>query len=423
MLIKQQSDIISLTIMLLSKKSHILIATFSPWKNGKRLPTNGMVEPFISYFSKKYNDFTLIDQPHPGSDILMPRIEIYQNGKQSEITSSSFLLSWLRPILSLTNAHKTQISFKLRDFLSVIDIGIRRKNKFDLFVGFESVNALAGIVLKKFGKIENVVYYVSDFSPERYKSKWFNRFYLLLDKTAARYSDATWNVSNAMPEARKKLGYDMEKFSPQILAPNAFFKKEIIFFPLEKTKPYSIIYAGTLGLENGPDLAIQMMPQIIKKFPSAFLTIAGGGKPEDEKLLKYLIQKLNLEKSVNFVGFVPTNKELYELVRKHRILVAPYKAIAGSVRWYADAVKIRMALTCGLPVVTTQVPPNGKLAEKAGAGIITKDNPKDLANTVINIFSDNKRYLDMRKAAINAAKENTWENSYTNALKKMNLIA
>ena len=152
------------------------------------------------------------------------------------------------------------------------------------------------------------------------------------------------------------------------------------------------------------------------------LTIAGGGRPEDESLLKSLIQKLNLEKNVNFVGFVPTNRELYELVRKHRLLIAPYKAIRESVRWYADAVKIRMALACGLPVVTTQVPPNGKLAEKAGAGIITKDNPKDLAKTVIDIFSNKKQYLKMMNAARVAAKENTWENSYTNALKKMGLI-
>lgn len=407
---------------MLNKESRILIATFSPWKNGKRLPTNGMVEPLVDYFSSKYVDVYLLDQPHPGSDILIPRVEIYKNGKFSKIGKLSFLISALYPLLAAQNVSATQISFKLRDFLSVIDLVVGQKLKIDLFIGFESVNAIAGIFLKKVGCIKKVVYYVSDFSPKRYKSKWFNRFYLFLDKTAARYSDATWNVSDAMPVAREKLGYDMKIFSPQILAPNAFFKKDIKFLPLEKTKPYSVIYAGTLGLENGPDLAIKMMPQIIKNIPSALLTIAGGGRPEDEKLLKDLIQKLNLEKSVNFVGFVPTNKELYELVRKHRLLVAPYKAIPESVRWYADAVKIRMALACGLPVVTTQVPPNGKLAEKAGAGIITNDNPKDLAKTVISIFSDKKQYLKMRNAATTAAKENTWENSYTHALQKMGLL-
>ena len=400
----------------------VLIATFSPWKDGVRLPTNGMVEPFVDYFSKRSEEFVLIDQPHPESDILMPRIEIYKNGKQTGIVKNSFWLSWLKPILSLTNVHKTQISFKLRDFLSVIDFATRSKSKFNLFIGFESVNALAGVVLKKMRKIDKVVYYVSDFSPKRYKNKWFNSFYLLLDKLAATYADATWNVSMAMPKARKKLGYDMKKLSPQIFAPNAFFKEEIKNLPLGKTKPESIIYAGTLGLENGPDIAIRAMAKIIEKFPSATLTIAGGGRKEDELYLQKLIKQLKLQKNINFVGFVPTNKELYELVRKHRLLIAPYKAIPESVRWYADAVKIRMSLACGLPVVTTQVPPNGKLAKDAGAGVITKDNPEDLAKAVITIFSNKKLYLKMRDSAIAFAKKNTWENSYSSALKEMGFL-
>ena len=408
--------------MSMKKFRAVLIATFSPWKGGVRLPTNGMVKPFVDYFSKRSKEFVLIDQPHPGSDILMPRIEIYKNGKQTKIVKNSFWLSWLRPVLSLTNVHKTQISFKLRDFLSVVDFTTRSKSKFNLFIGFESVNALAGVVLKKFGRIKNVVYYVSDFSPHRYKQNWFNKLYLWLDKLAATYADATWNVSNAMPLARKKLGYNLSKLSPQIFAPNAFFKKEIKYLPFNKTKPYSIIYAGTLGLENGPNLAIESMPEILGKFPKATLTIAGGGRSEDEIYLKKVIRKLKLEKNVNFVGFVPTNKELFDLVRQHWLSVAPYKAIPNSVRWYADAVKIRMSMACGLPVITTQVPPNGKLAEKAGAGIITKDNPEDIANALIKIFSDKNLYLKMRRNAITSAKENTWENSYTNALKKMGLL-
>lgn len=407
---------------MLSRKSYVVVATFSPWKKGKRSPTNGMVEPFIKYFSKRYDSFTLIDQPHPGSDILIPRIEIYQKGKLKKIEKSSFFVSCLYPLLALQNISKTQISFKIRDFLSIIDFALRSRKKIDLFIGFESVNAFAGIFLKKVGLVKKVVYYVSDFSPRRYKTKWFNKFYLALDKFASTYVDATWNVSMTIPEARRKLGYDMKRLSPQIFAPNAFFKEEIKSLPFSETKPQSIIYAGTLGLENGPDLAILAMKKVVEKLPSTTLTVAGGGRKEDQLYLKKLIEKNKLQKNINFVGFVPTNKELYELVRKHRLLIAPYKAIPESVRWYADAVKIRMSLACGLPVITTQVPPNGKIAEKAGAGIVTKDNPENLAKATIKILSDENLYLRMRKAAIKASKENTWENSYSTALRKMYLI-
>ncbi|OGY12683.1 MAG: hypothetical protein A3A58_00270 [Candidatus Blackburnbacteria bacterium RIFCSPLOWO2_01_FULL_41_27] len=403
----------------LNKDSKVLVATFSPWKDGQRAPTNGMVYPFVDFFPRHSKYFALLDQPHPGSDIVIPFAEVYENGKLKEKVHSSIFVSWMKPLLSFANAANTSLVFKFRDLISVVDFALGSGKKFDLFIGFESVNALAGIFLRMLGRVDTVIYYVSDFSPRRYKQKWFNNFYLFMDKLAATYADATWNVSPAMPEARKKLGYDMKKISPQLYAPNAFFRPEIKHLPLNQVKPFSIVYAGSLGPENGPGLAIEAMPKILKKFPKATLTLIGGGRKEVEEGLKDLIKKLNLEKSVDFRGFVQTNKEMLDIVRHHRISIAPYQAFPNSVRWYADAVKIRTSMACGLPVITTHIPPMGREAEKNGAGIVVKDDVRELANAVIKVFSDEKLYLKMRKNAIAAAKDNTWENSYTNALKSM----
>src|SRR3989344_7400971 len=364
----------------LDKKSNVLIATFSPWKEGKRSPTNGMVEPFIDFFSKRVGYFALIDQPHPGSDKIIPFTETYEGGKHKETKKSSLLVSWLYPLLFFRNTSHTSIVFKLRDFLSVVDFCLMGSKKYDLYIGFESINALAGVFLKKIGFIKKVVYYVSDFSPRRYKQKWFNNFYLYLDKLATTYADATWNVSPAMPEARQKLGYKMDKLSPQLYAPNAFFRSQIKYLDLSKVKPYSIVYAGTMGPENGPDLAIQAMPKILKKFPKATLTLAGGGIKADEENLKELIKKLKLEGKVDYRGFIPTNEEMLDIVRRSRVSIAPYRAIENSVRWYADAVKIRTSLACGVPVIATQVPPMGKEAERQGAGMVVEDNVEQLAD-------------------------------------------
>lgn len=399
----------------------MLVVSFSPWKNGERSPTNGMIKPFIDYFSKRVDHFVLIDQPHPGSDTVIPFIETYENKKLKKIMRSSFLVSWLYPFLSFGNAAKTSIIFKLRDLLSVIDFVMRSGKKYDLLIGFESINALAGIFLRKIGRIDTVVYYVSDFSPRRYKQGWFNKLYLFLDKLAATYADVTWNVSHAMPEARKNLGYDMTKLSPQLYAPNAFFKHEIKFLPLSQIKPFSIMYAGSMGTENGPDLAIKAMTKILEKIPKATLTIAGWTTEKDQVNLMNLIKKLKLGKSVDFRGFIPTNKEMLDLVRHHQITIAPYRAIPNSVRWYADAVKIRMSLACGLPVITTHIPPMGKEAERKGAGMVVQDDVNQLADAVIKVFSNETLYKKMRNNAIKAAKENTWENSYTNALKDMGI--
>ena len=177
-----------------------------------------------------------------------------------------------------------------------------------------------------------------------------------------------------------------------------------------------------MGLENGPDLAIKSVAKLIKKYPKLILTMIGGGNKKEQEKLKKLIAKLQIEKNINYIGFVQTNEEMYQIVRKHMFSIAPYKAIPNSVRWYADAVKIRTSLACGLPVITTQVPPNGKLVSEAKAGIITRDNVNDLVDAMITLFSNKKLYLQMRRNAILSAKENTWENSYSNALKEMDLI-
>ena len=64
--------------------SSILFATFSPWKNNQRAATNGMIEPFYYYFPSRIKRFSLIDQPYPGSDRILPIIEIFKNGKKQK---------------------------------------------------------------------------------------------------------------------------------------------------------------------------------------------------------------------------------------------------------------------------------------------------------------------------------------------------
>ena len=51
---------------IINKRSHVLIATFSPWKNGVRLPINGNLEPMRDYFVPRVKKVVLIDQVYPG---------------------------------------------------------------------------------------------------------------------------------------------------------------------------------------------------------------------------------------------------------------------------------------------------------------------------------------------------------------------
>ena len=360
----------------------------------------------------------MIDEPHPGSDRVIPIIENYQNGKLVKRNTPSAFIYLLYPLLILRNTVGTRIPFKIRDFLTVIEYGLRDNYKYDLFFGLESVNALAGVILKKFSRAKKVIYYVSDFSPKRYKAQWFNSLYLILDKLATRYSDYIWDVSPALMRARIKAGVD-PKFSKKVIhVPNGLFPKQIKYLPLNKTIPFSLVYAGTLGIENGPDIAIRAIFLVKRAFPKVKLHIYGGGNT-DLKRLKRLAKTLRLSKNVIFHGFVSDPIKLSSQIRKYRVGLAPYKAILGSPRWWADATKIRLYLAAGLPVVTTQVPPLGKELIKENAGLVCQDNQEKIAQAIVKIFGNPNLYKTLRKNAIKKAKNNTWETTYKKALSAM----
>src|SRR3989338_4457326 len=402
----------------LNRNTSVLIATFSVWKKEKRTSLNGNVEPLLDFFVPKVKKTVLIDQPYPGSDMLMPRIEVYEKGKKSAIFRYSALLYLLYPFLKIVNYHDTHPSFKIRDFFSIIDWCLRDTTVFDYFIGLEAANAMAGIFLRKFGKIKKVIYYVSDYSPQRFRIGIINTLYLWLDRFCASHADFIWDVSRAMQPARIKAGLNKEKSTQVIHVPNGLFPDQLGILPAGKILPFSLVYFGTLGEINGVDLVLEAMPLILKKYPQAIFHVIGGPDIEIRRLKKKTAE-LKLSKKVKFYGFIEDNSEASAILRKIKVSVIPYPNIPGSPRLYADANKIRAYAGAGLPIVTTHVPPLGRIAAGRGAAILVKDKAENIAAAVIQIFADNRLYSKLRKASIDFARGCLWENSFDRAFAEM----
>lgn len=402
-------------------KISVFFATFSPYENNKRLPTNGMVEGTLAFFVPRVKRFLLVIEPHPGSDQIDPIIEKYEYGKLIIQKNFSRLLYFpLYFLCKFQKKDKTYVSYKLRDFISVFVIGLTEKKTYDLFIGLESVHTLVGIILRKLRKVKKVVYRVSDYSPNRYSNPFFNFVYLWLDRFCAMHADYIWDVSPAMQPARVKAGLGAKKSAPNFVVPNALLEEQIAYLPIEKRMPYSLVYMGTLHYVNGPDLAIEAMPIVKKRFPKVKLHIVGGGE-ENMKRLKKLVQDLRLSDYVVFHGFIVDNIEMAKFVRTCYVALAPYRDIERSFRSYADATKIRQYLGSGLPVVTTHVPPLGKQIIAKSAGLAVKDTKEELAKAIIKILSDKKLYGHMYKNAVALSKDNTWEHVYTRALREIHI--
>jgi len=406
----------------ISESSSVLFVTFSRWANGRRTPTNGSLDPLRDYLVPKIKRLVIIDQPHPGSDRVMPVIEEFdKHNKNPNVNKSSRFLYFLEPLLRKNNVSKTQPIFKIRDFLSIIDWAFRDNTRFDYCICLESINTIAAIMLRKLGRVKKVVYYVSDYSPNRYPSKWFNSLYLYLDRFCVTHADITWDVSKAMQKARIEAGLSPVTSSRVVHVPNGLYPAQIRFSPVAKINKHALIYMGTVGADNGPDIAIKALEIILKKFPDTKLHIIGGTK-EDLAWLKKLVQKIKLEDHVVFHGFIESGVEMSKVIRSCMLGLAPYRNIPGSIRLYADAGKIRAYCASGLPVVSSQVPPLGLEVAKRGGALIAKDNAASFAKSIEDIFKDSNLYSELRKNAILFAKYSTWENTFSNAFEQMTKV-
>lgn len=402
------------------KNFKVIFATFSPWEKGKRSPTNGMVEPMLSFFVPRVKEFVLIDQPHPGSDRVIPMIEMYKNGKQNKTTRSSFLVAWLYPVLALQNTLKTSLTFKVRDFLSVLDFGLRNRRHYDLFIGLESINTLAGVLLRKLGFVDKVIYYVTDFTMHRYNNPYLNKLYLRLDLLAFEHSDFVWDISKAIMPARVASGVSLKGSKVPLYVPTGLFKTQVNRVPSKKI-PASIVYAGVAKKENGPDLAILALKKVLRTIPQAKLHIFTDGQDIETQHLRDLTDQLGIHEMVYFHGLIQNQTKLINDLKQFMIGLAPYRTLPHSPRWWADATRIRLYLAAGLPVVTTRVPPIAKELVEEKSGLVVNDNAEQIADAIVTLLKDKSLYRKMKQNATAQAKKNTWDKVYLKTLKSMGL--
>ncbi len=87
-----------------------------------------------------------------------------------------------------------------KDFVYSIIWCFGKNEKYDIFFGVDPLNALAGLVLKKLGRVEKVVYYTIDYFSQRFPNKIVNSLYHFIDKICVRYADETWNLSPSSPQ-------------------------------------------------------------------------------------------------------------------------------------------------------------------------------------------------------------------------------
>ena len=287
--------------------------------------------------------------------------------------------------------------------------------KYDLYVGFENLNAFVGIQLKKLGRVKKIIFMTPDYSHTRFKNKLLNTVYHWLDYYCLKNSDFVWNSSSVMVYEREKRGILKKYRTKQIMVPDGTdIVKQI---PFEKRNRYEIIFVGHLKTGMGLEMLMEAFGEVKKKLPYAKLTIIGSG-PIEKKLK---IQSVKI-KDVEFTGFMGNLKDVYKRLTQAMIAVAPYEKNALSEN--TDPGKVKLYLSAGLPMVITKVPLVALEIAKEKCGIaINPSSRKEFTQALLKLLTNDNLLKQYIKNTQKLTKKYSWDNIFDHALKGEEIIS
>jgi glycosyltransferase involved in cell wall biosynthesis len=169
------------------------------------------------------------------------------------------------------------------------------------------------------------------------------------------------------------------------------------------TLPVKLCYIKSHRPVYGPHILIKAFALARHEIPDLQLSVAGRG--EYTKELMRLVIALKLQKSVEFVGYIP-NEEIYKFLVAHHIMVMPsLQESFGVAALEAGA--------CGRPVIATRVGGIPEIVLNNRTGLLVPPNDVDaLAEAIVTLARDEEQRRAMGRAAYEFVRDNySWEKS------------
>ncbi|MBW3590013.1 MAG: glycosyltransferase [Actinobacteria bacterium] len=290
----------------------------------------------------------------------------------------------------------------------------------DFWFGFNNLAALRGLLGRRKGTSKKVVYSCVDFVPDRFGKSAATKLYDRLDRYVCRKADARFELSDAALKGRnERHQLSSAEMAPAHVVPMGAWLDRVPVTSPEAHAARRIVYLGHLVERQGVKSLIRAVSILRNQNQAVEAHIIGQGPMESE--LQALSAELGLTELVQFHGFVEDHLEVERLLASCSLGLAPYQTGRGSFTQYADPGKLKAYLAAGLPIITTEVPPNAsELASSAGAEIVD-DSPESLASGIARLLDDPGGWLQRREAALSYMKRFDWGKILGNALPKVGL--
>lgn len=294
---------------------------------------------------------------------------------------------------------------------------IRLHEKINLYVGCNNLNALSGIILKKIGAVEKVIYYSIDFSPNRFTNKFLNKIYLWLDAYCVRNADYAWNCCFSMGNLdpmilqRESLGLSPVYREKQMQVPDG---TDLIEIPQEFDSNM-IGFVGHLKDGNGLEILFDAFALAKLEMPDLKLLIIGSGPLEE-----ILRSRADLIGGITMTGYMGDINDVYKALSICGAGIAPYQM--NNLTPYSDPGKVKVYLSVSLAIIITRVPDIWTLVMENKCGVVAEpDNVTELKNAISFVMKDKDRLISMRENSFFLRDTLTWKKNYDQALVKVGI--
>ena len=181
------------------------------------------------------------------------------------------------------------------------------------------------------------------------------------------------------------------------------FEKEQKFLT-PKESILTLIYVGRIVPSKRVLDVIECFNLVLRQVENAQLWIVGNGDESYTSKVTSKIKKLGLDQKVELKGRVSDEEKFRLMSRAHLILVTSIKEGWGLIVSEANGVKT--------PAVVYDVSGLRDAVRDQETGIVCKQgSPQSMAEEIITLVKDRKKYATLQTNAYNWSKELTWENT------------
>lgn len=278
----------------------------------------------------------------------------------------------------------------------------------DVHIGFNSLACGRALAARRLGRVRHVAYWAVDFVPDRFgEGGVLTKAYDALDAWVCRTADVRFEVSEAARTGRnERHGLSAATAARAHVAPMGAWLDRVPQVPADAFARRRVIWIGHMVERQGVDCLVRALDVLARRGVAFEAELVGRGP--DEAALRAAVDRSGLTDRVRFPGYVDDHARLEAILAEATVAAAPYDTNVPSFTRYADPAKLKAYLAAGLPIVTTDVPPNaGEVAERGGGEIVPFE-PEPMADAIQTLLTDEAAWRRRREAALTLAKEYDW---------------